>query len=203
MQQFPAAPAPVAAQPMQQFPAAPAPVAAQPMQQFPAAPAPIAAQPMQQFPAAPAPIAAQPVQRFPAAPSVNPNPWGGRVTPYAMRPPARSPRTRGSASPALRVYYDRSRAGDAYYFKDPCPALLDVDASSALILTPGCGEAPLAIPPSEITAVRMNVAVAKEIGAFHIETTGGLYLTLTAETASRDDSLEAVRTLRTALHLPD
>jgi len=219
MQQYPAAPAPIAAAPMQQYPAAPAPIAA-PMQQYPAAPAPIAAAPMQQYPAAPAPIAAAPpmqqypvpaapvaapsAQPYPAAPRYNPNAWGSRVNPYAMRSPnGRAPRTRGYASPVLKVYYDRSRAGDAYYFANPCPALLDIDGEGALVVTPGCGEEPLVIPSPEITALRMNVAVGREVGAFHIETAKGLYLMLTAETGARDSSLAAVRTLRDALHLSD
>jgi hypothetical protein len=162
-------------------------------------------QPMPQQSVQPLQPAARPMQPYStvAAPAVNPNPWAGRapVNPYAVRVPHGGIRTRGTDRPAIKVFYDRSRAGDPFYFANPCAAVIDVDDSGDLTITPGCGDAALVIPASEIIALRVNVAVAKEAGAFHIETAKGFYLMLAAEHATRDESLDAVRSLRNMLHL--
>ncbi len=135
---------------------------------------------------------------YAAAPPRNPQGWGGRAAanPYPAPSGFGRQRMRAGAMSRIKVFYDRSRAGDALYFDHPCPALLAVDGSGALTVTPGCGEAPLVIPASDVTAIRMNVAVAKEDGAFHIETRKGIYLMVAADSGSRDDSLSAIRALR-------
>ena len=51
------------------------------------------------------------------------------------------------------MFYDRSQAGDAAYFEDPCPALLAVDSEGSLTITPGCGEASLVVPASVIVGI--------------------------------------------------
>ena len=95
----------------------------------------------------------------------------------------------------MRVVYDRPRLGDSAYFATACGALLQVE-EGALTFTSGCGETPLVIPASEISEIRMNVAVGKAIGAFHIATARGLYLNLTGETGTGDRSREIVEALK-------
>jgi hypothetical protein len=113
---------------------------------------------------------------------------------YAVR------RRRGDSSAPVRVFYDRSRFGDPAYFENACGALLSA-GDGVLTITSGCGEAPLVIPAAEISDVRMNVAIGKEIGAFHIATTKGLYLALATESGSRDDARKLIETLKKDLQL--
>ena len=210
---YPASPAGMAApqaqpmpQPMQQ------PLAASPTGYYPGSqPASAAPQPYpasSAYPAQPA-YGAQPA--YPSQPRSNPpqsgygGGWATRVPPNPYGAPqgyARR-RSRGEQAPPIKIFYDRSHVGDAAYFQDPCAALLAVDSEGSLTITPGCGEAPLVVPPSDIVAIRMNVAVARQVGAFHIETAKGLYLTCTGESGTRDESAEIVHALREQLHLGD
>jgi hypothetical protein len=123
------------------------------------------------------------------------------TNPYA--PPANYGRrsTRGDQAPPIKIFYDRSHAGDSAYFSDPCPALLAVDEQGALTVTSGCAEAPMVIPSSEIVNLRMNVAIGKQIGAFHIETAKGLYLMCTSDSAAPDRSLEILHSLTQQLKM--
>jgi hypothetical protein len=150
-------------------------------------------------------------QGYPApigAPNQQP-PYGGTGTmrapgnPYA--PPANYGRraARGDQTPPIKIFYDRSHAGDSAYFSDPCRALVAVDEAGALTVTPGCGQAPLVIPASEIVDLRMNVAVGKPIGAFHIATARGLYLMCTSDSGTTDQSHEVVRSLKQQLKMTD
>jgi hypothetical protein len=70
-----------------------------------------------------------------------------------------------------------------------------------LTFTPTGGETPLVIPASEIIEIRMNTAVAKEAGAFHIITKKGLYLHLAPEGANADEGRADVDELRKELGL--
>ena len=123
------------------------------------------------------------------------------ANPYA--PPANYGRrgARGDQAPPMKVFYDRSHAGDSAYFNNPCRALLAVDEGGSLTVTPGCGEASLVIPASEIVDLRMNVAVGKQIGAFHIATAKGLYLTCTSDTGTTDQSLDIIHSLKQQLKM--
>ena len=94
----------------------------------------------------------------------------------------------------------RSRLGDINYFEPPCGALLLAENGS-LTFTPTGGEAPLVIPASEILEIRMNTAVAKEAGAFHIITKSGLYLGLAPQGATADEGRADVDELRRQLGL--
>jgi hypothetical protein len=125
------------------------------------------------------------------------------ANPYA--PPANYGRrsARGDQAPPIKIFYDRSHAGDAAYFNDPCAALLSVDEEGALTVTPGCGEASLVIPAAEIVDLRMNVAIGKQIGAFHIATAKGLYLVCASDSGSTDESLDIVRSLKQQLKMTD
>jgi len=144
------------------------------------------------------PIYAQPQSAYGGA-------WAARAAanPYAAPANYARRRTRGEQAAPVKVFYDRSQAGDAAYFEDPCPALLAVDSEGSLTITPGCGEASLVVPASVIVGIRMNVAVAKEVGAFHIETAKGLYLMCTGESGTRDESLRILRSLGQQLNLSD
>ena len=107
---------------------------------------------------------------------------------------------RGAAMPPLRVIHDHATLADAAYFADGCGALIAI-GDGALTFTPTGGEEPLVIPTGEITDVRLNLVVGKEIGAFHIQTRKGLYLNLAIETGKREDARTAVDELRKQLGL--
>jgi hypothetical protein len=47
----------------------------------------------------------------------------------------------------------------------------------------------------------MNVAVGKQIGAFHIATAKGLYLTCTSDTGTTDQSLDIIHSLKQQLKM--
>jgi hypothetical protein len=114
-----------------------------------------------------------------------------------MRPPQVR---RGDAAQPIRVFHDHSRLGDKNYFEPPCGALLVVE-NGALTFTPAGGEPPLVIPASEIVEIRMNTAVGKEAGAFHIITRKGLYLHLAPEGTTADEGRADVDELRKQLGL--
>lgn len=57
------------------------------------------------------------------------------------------------------------------------------------------------IPASEILEIRMNTAVAKEAGAFHIITKKGLYLGLAPQGETADEGRADVDELRKQLGL--
>ena len=105
---------------------------------------------------------------------------------------------RGDEMKPIRVFHDHSRLGDANYFEPPCGALLAVEGGN-LTFTPTGGEAPLVIPATEILEIRMNTAVAKEAGAFHVITKQGLYLHLAPESATADEGRADVDQLRKQL----
>jgi len=107
---------------------------------------------------------------------------------------------RGEAAQAIRVFHDHSRLGDTNYFEPPCGALLLAE-NGGLTFTSTGGEAPLVIPASEILEIRMNTAVAKEAGAFHIITKSGLYLGLAPQGATADEGRADVDELRRQLGL--
>ena len=70
-----------------------------------------------------------------------------------------------------------------------------------LTFTPTGGETALVIPAADILEIRMNTAVAKEAGAFHIITRKGLYLHLAPEGATSDEGRADVDELRKELGL--
>jgi len=105
---------------------------------------------------------------------------------------------RGEAAKAIRVFHDHSRLGDDAYFDPPCAALIVVEGGT-LTFTPSGGEGPLLIPAADILEIRVNVAVGKEAGAFHILTTQGLYLDLAPEGATSDEGRADVEQLRQQL----
>jgi hypothetical protein len=57
------------------------------------------------------------------------------------------------------------------------------------------------IPASEILEIRMNSAVGKEVGSFHIVTKKGLYLYLAPEAATAEEGRADVDALRKQLGL--
>ena len=95
----------------------------------------------------------------------------------------------------IRVVHDHALLGDSAYFSDGCGALIG-SASGALTFTPSGGESPLVIPAGEVSDIRLNTTVGKEIGAFHIMTRKGLYLNLATESGKREDARAAVEELR-------
>jgi hypothetical protein len=107
---------------------------------------------------------------------------------------------RGDAARSIKVFHDHSRLGDKTYFDPPCGALLLAEDGS-LTFTPTGGETPLVIPASEILEIRMNTAVAKDAGGFHIVTKKGLYLALAPEGATPDEGRADVDELRKQLGL--
>jgi hypothetical protein len=107
-------------------------------------------------------------------------------------------RTRGDEAKPIRVFHDHSRLGDAAYFEQPCGALLLVEAGN-LTFTASGGEGSLVIPASDIIEIRMNTAVGREAGAFHIITRKGLYLHLAPESAKPEDGRADVDELRKQL----
>jgi len=110
--------------------------------------------------------------------------------------------TRGTAMKPLRVVHDHALLGDAAYFANGCGALIGFD-NGALTFTPSGGESPLVIPAGEVSEVRLNAVVGKEIGAFHIMTRKGLYLHLATESGKREDARTAVEELRKQLGLSE
>ena len=116
---------------------------------------------------------------------------------YYARPQGRN--RNGEAQP-IRVVHDHSRLGDTAYFEQPCGALLLVEGRN-LTFTPSGGEGALVIPASEIVEIRMNTAVGREVGAFHIITRLGLYLHLAPESAQPEDGRTDVDELRKQLGL--
>ena len=122
--------------------------------------------------------------------------------PYGAPPNYQMPVTRGEKAAVVRVVHDHSRAGDKAYIADGCGALLAVEGGS-LVFTPGGGEAPRVIPSAEIAEIRLNAAIGRNIGAFHIVTKKGLYLDLAPDTGNRDDGRADVDSLRKQLGLAE
>ncbi|MBI3209964.1 MAG: hypothetical protein HYZ37_13845 [Candidatus Solibacter usitatus] len=108
--------------------------------------------------------------------------------------------TRGANDKPMRVVYDTSRFGDPAYFENGCGALLSTSGTN-LAFTPGCGMAPRVIPASEITELRMNTLIGRDVGAFHILTRKGLCLHLAPESAKSEDAREMISALRSALKI--
>jgi hypothetical protein len=98
------------------------------------------------------------------------------------------------------VIHDHSQIGAQAYFEPACGALLAADGAN-LTFTPSGGEDPLVIPASEIIEIRMNSAVGREIGAFHIITRKGIYLHLAPESGNPEDARSAVANLLKQLRL--
>lgn len=120
------------------------------------------------------------------------------VDPYRPPPGYAPPQGyRGAAATAFKVAHDHALSGDAAHFARGCGALLTVEGSS-IVFTPGGAEAPRVIPASDIIDVRLNTAVGRDVGAFHILTTKGLYLHLAPESGKADDARAVVETLRKA-----
>ena len=129
----------------------------------------------------------QPQKGYPPQQAQYPQYYAQRPAPYGAPAGYARPRQarRGDEAKPIRVFHDHSRLGDANYFEPPCGALLLVEGGN-LTFTPTGGEAPLVIPAAEIVEIRMNTAVGKEVGAFHIITRKGLYLHLAPEGATSD-----------------
>jgi hypothetical protein len=108
--------------------------------------------------------------------------------------------TRGESAAAIKVVHDHARAGDKAYFANACGALIVVEGGN-LTFTPGGGEAPRVIPAAEIAEIRLNTAVGKDVGAFHIVTKKGLYLHLAPASGTADDARTIVEALRKQLSL--
>jgi hypothetical protein len=108
--------------------------------------------------------------------------------------------TRGESAAPIKVVHDHSRNGDKAYFATGCGALIVVNGGN-LTFTPGGGEAPRVIPASEIAEIRLNTAVGKDAGAFHIVTKKGLYIHLAPATGAADDARTIVDALRKQLSL--
>jgi hypothetical protein len=134
------------------------------------------------------------------------NPQQARMSaprpPYQAPPTYRPGRTRGDAFAPVRVVYDRSVTTDAAYFERACGALVGVEDNN-LTFTTSCGETPYVIPASEILEIRLNLAVGRDAGVFHIATRGGLYLQLALESASRDEAAALIDSLRKHLGLAE
>ena len=171
---------------------------AQPMQQYPQQqPQPQQGQYAQRQPQP------QVMQQYPQQQPQRPQQYAQqRSAPYgASAGYARPQQTRrGDAAQSIRVFHDHSRLGDTNYFEPPCGALLLAENGS-LTFTPTGGEAPLVIPASEIMEIRMNTAVAKMAGAFHIITKKGLYLGLAPQGETADEGRADVDELRRQLGL--
>jgi hypothetical protein len=206
-----AAPAQPAAPLMNLTPAYPS-----PQQQMQAAPTGFTPQGIPIPPQPPQPQVYQPPVQAQANPQVYPQPnyppqGAPQQQPYpqqtrmsAPRPPYQAPptyrpgRTRGDAFAPVRVVYDRSVATDAAYFERACGALVGVEDSN-LTFTTSCGETPYVIPASEILEIRLNLAVGRDAGVFHIATRRGLYLQLALESGAREESAALLESLRKAL----
>ena len=130
--------------------------------------------------------------------------YAAPASPYGAPRGYAAPRgaMRGTAMKPLRVVHDHAVLGDAAYFADGCGALIGFD-NGALTFTPSGGESPLVIPAGEVSEVRLNAVVGKEIGAFHIMTRKGLYLNLATESGKREDARAAVEELRRQLGLSE
>src|ERR1035437_6362637 len=130
--------------------------------------------------------------------------YAAPASPYGAPRGYAAPRgaMRGTAMKPLRVVHDHALLGDAAYFADGCGALIGFD-NGALTFTPSGGESPLVIPAGEVSEVRLNAVVGKEIGAFHIMTRKGLYLNLATESGKREDARAAVEELRRQLGLSE
>ena len=107
---------------------------------------------------------------------------------------------RGETAAPIKVFHDHSRLGDKNYFEPECDTLLVVEGGN-LTVTPSGGETAMVIPAAEILEIRMNIAVAKESGAFHIVTKQGLYLHFAPEGATSDEGRADVDSLRSRLGL--
>ena len=144
----------------------------------------------------------QPQKGYPPQQAQYPQYYAQRPAPYGAPAGYARPRQarRGDEAKPIRVFHDHSRLGDANYFEPPCGALLLVEGGN-LTFTPTGGEAPLVIPAAEIVEIRMNTAVGKEVGAFHIITRKGLYLHLAPEGATSDEGRADVDELRQQLGL--
>lgn len=131
-------------------------------------------------------------------PAYPPQGYAMPADPY--RPPpgyAMAPGYRGTAAPTFRVVHDHAVSSDTAHFALGCGALVTVEGSS-IVFTPGGAEAPRVIPASDILQVRLNTAVGREVGAFHVLTREGLYLHLAPESGKPDDARIVVEGIRRA-----
>lgn len=120
-------------------------------------------------------------------------------TPYNVPTYAPVPAVnRGVKATLFKVIHDHSQIGDAAYFERACGALLFVSGSN-LTVTPSGGEAPLVIPVQDIVEIRVNNAIGKEFGIFHIATRQGLYLSLAPDSPSPEEGRRLVGELRSGL----
>ena len=126
------------------------------------------------------------------------------TTANAYRPPSdyrwRDGNRRGAEAKPIRVLHDHSQLGAQAYFEPSCGALLAVDGQN-LTFTPSGSEGPLVIPAAEIVEIRMNVAVGRDVGAFHVITKQGLYLHLAPENGDAEQGRADVDELRKQLGL--
>jgi hypothetical protein len=181
---------------------APVPVGDPNYQQNPAMNAPMPgwppAQPMQPAPnqqvgGSGGPFSQQPQQQYYAA---GPNPYSAAT--YTPQPNA----NRGVKAPVYRVLHDHSQIGDDAYFERSCGTLLSVSGTN-LTVTPSGGESPLIIPAREIVDIRINNAIGKEFGVFHIATRQGLYLSLAPDSSNPEEARRMVSELRSLLGLTE
>jgi hypothetical protein len=91
---------------------------------------------------------------------------------------------------------------DPAFFARACGALIAV-ADGNLTLTTSCGDAPYVIPAPEIAEIRLNSAVGRDAGIFHVATRQGLWLQLALDPASPESSARLIAALRAPLGLPE
>lgn len=114
----------------------------------------------------------------------------------------RTGRNRGGDVPVFRVMIDRSSIQATNYFEPACGALLSVSGEN-LTLTTACGEAPSVIPASDVLDIRLNSLIGREMGAFHISTKQGFYVSMAPESRGREDSRALIESIRKQLTLPE
>ena len=85
------------------------------------------------------------------------------------------------------LIHDHSVIGDSAYFEHSCGVLVSVSGSNRIVTASG-GEAPRVIPGGEIREIRVNTAMGRNEGVFHIATKQGLYLSLMPKSPSRSDA---------------
>ena len=149
----------------------------------------------------------------PGPPTANQPGGGGPFSSPENNAPAPTPYTAPTYAPVpvvnrsgkatlFKVIHDHSQIGDAAYFERACGALLFVSGSNLTVTLSG-GEAPLLIPAQDIVEIRLNNAIGKEFGVFHVATRQGLYLSLAPDSPSPDEGRRVVGELRSGLGMSD
>ena len=136
---------------------------------------------------------APPVGFYPSGPAPYAAPVGYAPPPVPVR---------GEKAVVYSLIHDHSVIEDSAYFEHSCGVLVSVSGSN-LIVTASGGEAPRVIPGGEIREIRVNTAMGRNEGVFHIATKQGLYLSLVPKSLSREDARATVEDLRNRLGLID